>query len=280
MFQPTQGDGAIPSWTATSYDGLGRVTSTAFNSDNTQQWATTTSYPGHEPDRRQPADRRHRDVDLHQHPRADHRQLAVHQRHRSQRQPGRRRRHRLHLHAAGQVKTVTDDAGNTWTYGYDLLGHKTSESDPGTTQSATSTYDAAGNIATTTDPDGNELSYKYDLLGRKTAIYLGSLTTGTVLDSWTYDQATLGSGPAKALGQLSSSTSNDSFGGESGGPYTEQVTGYNAAYQATGTIDHDPGRRPRARQHRQRHLHHHEHLHAADRPAGIRGILGRRRPAR
>jgi RHS repeat-associated protein len=235
LFKPTQGDGAIPSWTATTYDGLGRVTSRTFNSGSTQQWSTTTSYPAmNQTDVNPPsgstatstftnilgqttATWQYTDVTAPNDNPADADATGY------------------TYTPAGQVNTVSDDADNTWTYSYDLLGHTISESDPGTTQSATSTYDAAGNIATTTDPDGNELSYKYDLLGRKTAVYSGSLTTGTVLDSWTYDQTVLGNGPAKALGQLSSSISNDSYGGESGGPYTEKVTGYTAAYQATGT---------------------------------------------
>jgi len=38
-------DGSIPGWTATGYDGQGRVTSSAFFSGTTRQWATSTAYP-------------------------------------------------------------------------------------------------------------------------------------------------------------------------------------------------------------------------------------------
>jgi hypothetical protein len=59
--------------------------------------------------------------------------------------------------------------------------------------------------------------------------------SGTELDSWAYDQAPLNGGPAHALGELSSSVSDDTYGGASGGPYTEQITGYNTGYEPTGT---------------------------------------------
>jgi YD repeat-containing protein len=88
--------------------------------------------------------------------------------------------------------------------------------------------------ATSSDSDGNVLAYAYDLLGRKTGVFLGS-RSGTELDSWTYDQTPLNGGPAMAIGEQSSSTSDDTYGGASGGPYTEQVTGYDTAYRPTGT---------------------------------------------
>jgi RHS repeat-associated protein len=234
------GDGSIPGWTATTYDGMGRVTASAFNSGNTRQWQTTTAYPGlNETDVTPPAggtststftnvlgqvtsswkyttaaadgNAAHADVTSYTY------------------------------NAAGETATITDNAGNAWTYAYDLAGEKTSATDPGTTAASAWTYDNAGNAATSTDPRGQQLSYQYDLLGRKTAEYSGSLT-GTLLASWTYDTALLNSGPAKALGYLASATSYDSAGGASGGPYTESVTGYTSAYKPTGTSTSVPAK--------------------------------------
>jgi RHS repeat-associated protein len=45
----------------------------------------------------------------------------------------------------------------------------------------------------------------------------------------------LNGGPAKALGYPASSTSYDTAGGASGGPYTQEITGYDTGYQPTGT---------------------------------------------
>ena len=147
---------------------------------------------------------------------------------------------------AGQQASVADNAGNTWTYGYDLAGDKTSATDPGTTAASHWTYDNAGNVASSTDPRGQQISWAYDLLGRKTAEFAGTLA-GTRLAAWAYDTAPLNGGPAKALGCPASATSYDTAGGASGGPYTQTITGYDTGYQPTGTStaipasDLDPG---------------------------------------
>jgi RHS repeat-associated protein len=119
---------------------------------------------------------------------------------------------------AGQLATITDAAGNEWSFGYDLLGDATSQSypDSGTT---TATYDAAGQPISVTDARDKTTSYTYDADGRKTAEYD---TTGGALEdsadevaSWTYDTL--------AKGEPTSSTS---YSG--GAAYTEGVTGYNS----------------------------------------------------
>ncbi len=135
---------------------------------------------------------------------------------------------------AGEETSVTDANGNEWTYDYNLIGQQTSVTDPGTGTAGSSgqagttsyTYDADGNVLSVTDPMSNVLTFKYDALGRKTSEY--NSTPGVPgepveLASWAYDTL--------EKGQLTSSTSYDS----SGEAYTEAVTGYNAAYQPTGT---------------------------------------------
>lgn len=92
----------------------------------------------------------------------------------------------------GQLAGMTDDEGNRWSYGYDLLGRQTSASDPdsGTT---TSTFDLAGRLTATKDARGRTLAFAYDELGRKTAEHSGSLS-GPRLASWFYDTAPGGVG--------------------------------------------------------------------------------------
>jgi RHS repeat-associated protein len=126
---------------------------------------------------------------------------------------------------AKQLAGITDSAGNSWAYTYDLNGNTLTESDPdaGTT---TSTYDAAGQLLTTTSADGKTTSYVYDKDGRKTAEYdtTGDApeTASNEIASWTYDTL--------AKGQLTSSSSY--YGGQA---YTEAVGGYNAFGEPTET---------------------------------------------
>jgi RHS repeat-associated protein len=128
---------------------------------------------------------------------------------------------------AGKLATITDAAGNSWSYKYDLVGDEVSETDPdaGTT---TSTYDPAGQLMSVTDARGKAISYTYDADGRKTAEYDttgGAGQTGSdELASWTYDTL--------AKGQLTSSTSY--VGGTGGSAYTQQVLGYNGYGLPTG----------------------------------------------
>ncbi|NUT21771.1 MAG: hypothetical protein HOV77_21565 [Hamadaea sp.] len=88
---------------------------------------------------------------------------------------------------AGNPTSVTDSAGNQWTYGYDLLGRKTSTVDPDTGTSTT-TYDNAGQVIQTKDGRNQILTYTYDLLGRKTGLFKGNSTADVdKLAGWTYD---------------------------------------------------------------------------------------------
>jgi len=126
---------------------------------------------------------------------------------------------------ARKLATITDAAGNKWSYTYNLAGNQTGQSDPDTGTSA-STYDAAGQQMTTTDTRGKSVSRTYDGDGRKTAEYD---TTGGALESsaselasWTYDTL--------KKGMLTSSSSY--YGGQA---YTQQVTGYNSYELPTGT---------------------------------------------
>ena len=124
-----------------------------------------------------------------------------------------------------QLATVTDAAGNSWSYGYNLNGDQTSQTDPDAGTS-TSVYDPAGQLTSATDARDKTVAYTYDADGRKTAEYD---TTGNAPESassevasWTYDTL--------AKGMATSSTSY-----YNGNAYTQQIVGYNSYGLPTGT---------------------------------------------
>ena len=126
-----------------------------------------------------------------------------------------------------QLATITDNASNHWSYGYNLAGDQVSATTPdaGTT---TSTYDADGNLLSATNAAGSTLSYAYDADGRKTAQYAAATagqSPSNETASWTYDTL--------AAGMLTSSSSYTS--GTSGPAYTEQAMGYDSYGLPTGT---------------------------------------------
>ncbi|MER8114773.1 polymorphic toxin-type HINT domain-containing protein [Streptomyces sp. NPDC094031] len=129
----------------------------------------------------------------------------------------------------GQVKSIADSAGNTWSYAYDLLGEKTSQTDPDAGTTTYDKYDVLGNLLQTTDPRGQVLSYSYDWDNRVTNEYASPWSAtpdpSKQLTSHLYDTL--------AKGYPTSSTRY--VGGANGRSYTEAVTGYNTAYQPLGS---------------------------------------------
>ncbi|GLX99506.1 polymorphic toxin-type HINT domain-containing protein [Herbidospora sp. NBRC 101105] len=197
-------DTDIPSQTRTTYDGLGRVTKSAFHVRNVEKWKTTTTYGGDHVTVTPPAggtptttytDARGLTTELHQHKSVGY------------------DRTRYGYTPAGQLAAVTDAAGNEWKYTYDLRGRKTKDEDPdkGTT---TSTYNDLDQLTSTTDARGTTLTYTYDALGRKTGLFNGS----TKLADWTYD--TLLKGAQTAATRY--------VGGQ---PYVTKVDSYDDAYR-------------------------------------------------
>ncbi|WP_018347650.1 polymorphic toxin-type HINT domain-containing protein [Longispora albida] len=88
---------------------------------------------------------------------------------------------------AGALSSVTDVAGNAWTYEYDLRGRliKTVDPDKGPTEM---TYNDAGELTSTKDARGIVLAYGYDKLGRKTGVFENT-TAGKKRSEWWYDKA-------------------------------------------------------------------------------------------
>lgn len=225
LFVPTQN---IPRLTVHQFDGAGRETAVISKVDGppasaggTELWRTTTSYGGDRTDATPPAggtptstitDVRGATTELRQY------------------QPG-------HLAGStsgfdrttytydrkGKLVGLQDAAGNTWSYGYDLRGHKTRDVDPdkGTT---TTVYNATDDIATTTDARGVTLAYTYDVLGRKTSVRDGS-ATGAKRSEWIYDQLGNGTAVTGVLVKMIRYDGTDQ--------YVKEYLGFTADYEPT-----------------------------------------------
>ncbi|MEU0171671.1 polymorphic toxin-type HINT domain-containing protein [Streptomyces iakyrus] len=125
---------------------------------------------------------------------------------------------------ADRLQTVKDDGGNTWSYGYDLLGRQTSASDPDAGGSTTEFNDLDQVIAAT-DARNKTIGYTYDNLGRQTARVNGPvpLVSGAptpddakILARWSYDTI--------AKGQLTSTIRY--VGGKAGDVYASTNAEY------------------------------------------------------
>jgi RHS repeat-associated protein len=175
--------GNVETQTVYSYDGVGRVTTERLmtgNTDTQEKWRTTNTYDGDRTTVDPPAggtptttitDARGQTVELRQYkgaaPSGAYDSTAY------------------GYTPAGQLASVTDPAGNTWTSTYDMRGRKTQTTDPdkGPTSYA---YDDLDRLTSTTDARGKKVFTNYDVLGRKTESRDGS-ATGTLLASWAYD---------------------------------------------------------------------------------------------
>ncbi|MFJ5880438.1 polymorphic toxin-type HINT domain-containing protein [Kitasatospora cineracea] len=214
-----ENENTLLSQTVTAYDGMGRKTGSALYSKAHQLWQSSIAYPGVDRTDTTPppgapgstivSDARGRTVSstVHGGPGADATTAYTYR-------------------PAGQIASLTDAVGNTWSYTYDLLGRQTSKTDPDSGTSTT-TYDAMGRVATTTDARQQTLAYKYDALGRLTGTFDGPGTTDTTKQLTGYVYDTL------QKGYPTSSTRY--VGGTGGSAYVQAVTGYNTAYQPTGT---------------------------------------------
>ncbi|MEU7063114.1 RHS repeat-associated core domain-containing protein [Streptomyces sp. NPDC046161] len=122
----------------------------------------------------------------------------------------------------GQLEKVVNEAGDTWSFEYDIRGRQTKVTDPekGT---VTKAYGKGDRLESTTDSRGRTIAYEYDVLGRTTATHEGSLT-GPKLTDAVYDTL------PGAVGLPVSATRY-----VNGNAYTQAVTGYDAEYRPTGT---------------------------------------------
>jgi len=212
LFVPTD---AVPGQNVTSYDGVGRAVKDSFLQNGNHMWDSLTTYGGDRVTETPPpggtatttvSDADGQTVQLLQYKSgtgggADVTNYAY--------------------TPAGDLTSVTDATGrNVWSFGYNLLRQKVTETNPDT-GTTTYGYDNDDELTSSTDARGTALAYTYDGLGRKTAVYIGS-TSGTKLAQWTYDTI--------AKGRPTGSTRY-----VNGLAYSAAVTGYDDWYQPTGT---------------------------------------------
>ncbi|MGW1916965.1 ricin-type beta-trefoil lectin domain protein [Streptomyces sp. NPDC002076] len=221
-------DNQVPSQQIAVHDGQGRTTTTQLWSNGTQQWQSTTAYPGVDRTDTTPAAGGTATSSF---TNALGQTTATWAYDDTATPTGKASDAVVTSYTytpAGQVATMSDNAGNKWTYSYDLLGQETKQTDPDTGTSTFDKYDDLGNLLQATDARGQILSYAYDALDRKTAEYSGAWSAtpdpSKQLASFTYDTL--------AKGYPTSSTRY--VGGTGGDAYTQAITGYTTDYQPTG----------------------------------------------
>jgi RHS repeat-associated protein len=215
--QPAQ-DGDIPSETGYTYDGAGRKTADISYHLADETWRTTYTYGGNFVTTVPPTgatattsvtDARGNNVDLRQY----HAGVTAD-----------------YLHAtagsyddtvytytpSGKRATEVDNAGNSWSWGYDLLGDQTDAKDPDTGEAVTA-YDPSGLVTKVTNAEQHQITTTYDADNRRTAEYDTSstqtLSATNELAAWKYDSV--------KKGLLTSSTSYSD-----GDTFTDAITLY------------------------------------------------------
>lgn len=213
----------IPSQTINEYDGQGRPTVSMFYSLGQFQWQTNTAYPGmDETDVTPPTGGTATSIFTNALG-----QVTARWKYTTATPtgaPADADKTTYTYNSARQEATVADNSGNVTSYSYNLLGEKISQANPNT-GTTTYQYDPNGNLSATVDSNGTDITNQYDSLDRKISEYDGPAGTGTELAAWSYDTL--------AKGYLTSSTAYSDDG--SGAKYSEAVSGYNAAYEPTGT---------------------------------------------
>ncbi|MFI8187341.1 polymorphic toxin-type HINT domain-containing protein [Streptomyces sp. NPDC085946] len=175
LFQPVNAD--LDAQTVTEYDGAGRVTASVFKVQGAERHRTTYAHGGDRVTTTPPAggvkttvvkDARDRTTTQIQYPEGGSAVTTSYA-----------------YTPAGQLRKVTDTAGNLWTYTYDQLGRKKTAVDPDTGTSAF-TYDDLDRQTSVT-VNGDKTSTKYDELGRAVSTWQGEPDTGTRLSLTKYD---------------------------------------------------------------------------------------------
>jgi len=217
---------AVPSQTLTTYDGAGRATAADYYASGTKRWTTSTAYGGDRTTVTPPkggiaattlTDTLGRTTETRQYD--------------SGSPSGSYTSIKYTYDAKSRLKEVVDNDGNTWSYGYDLMGRKISSTDPDTGKTSTA-YNELDQVASTTTAVGTAdekiLSYTYDALSRKTGMYDGTTQDAAhQLTKWTYDSL--------AKGKPTSSIRYVGGSGTSGKAYISQVGAYDSLYRPTLT---------------------------------------------
>ncbi|MFB7086644.1 polymorphic toxin-type HINT domain-containing protein [Streptomyces sp. NPDC056296] len=189
LFQPDNSD--IDAQTVSEYDGAGRTTATIFKVGNVEENRTTYTYGGDRvhvdpPTGQTPTttitDVRDRMVELRQYKSDAPRPTGTAEDYVST---------KYTYTPSGQMKKVTDQAGNSWSYDYDQRGRQISGTDPDAGRS-TYAYDDLDRRTTVTDSRGNTTTTTYDAIGRPTGTWQGPADTGTRLSLTKYDTVAKG----------------------------------------------------------------------------------------
>ncbi|MFG1755024.1 polymorphic toxin-type HINT domain-containing protein [Streptosporangium sandarakinum] len=220
-------DDDVPGQSVTVYNGMEWPTAQIFRKRGTEQWRTTTTYGGDRISVDPPAGATPTTTITN----GQGETVEVRQ-YKGDAPTGDYDATKYTYTRAGKPATITDAAGNVWTYHYDLLGRMVQVDDPdkGT---AKLTYDDKNDLLTTvTDARDSSLYFTYDALGRKTAEYAGTSAAGTKLAEWTFDKLPDGT---VVKGQPTGSTryvKNAATGAMDS--YATTVTGFDNAYRPTG----------------------------------------------
>jgi RHS repeat-associated protein len=136
---------------------------------------------------------------------------------------------------AKKLASITDAAGNSWSYQYDLLGDQTVATDPDAGRT-TNTYDAAGLLLTTADARGKQTTMTYDKDGRKTDTYDttggAAPSTSNMTAAWTYDKSNNKATGKSALGYPTAAISYSD-----GDVYTHTINEYTGQANVSFTTD-------------------------------------------
>jgi RHS repeat-associated protein len=123
-----------------------------------------------------------------------------------------------------QLTTVTDTAGDQWSYKYDIRGRQIESVDPDAGKTAWE-YNDAGDLTKTTDARGEVLVRAYDTLGRPTITYDDAAADTNKRVELKYDRLYTG---ASIKGQLTEAIRYDN-----GNAYKWQARGFNLRDQLT-----------------------------------------------
>ncbi|GAA0585531.1 hypothetical protein HPO96_10520 [Kribbella sandramycini] len=211
IVKPTD-ESKLPAQKLTTFDALGRPQVESFKTNGVQQWARThtngTGVETIEPPTGEQATTRITDLQG---------RLVELRAYAGNKATGAYDKTTYAYTTSGQIASVTDPAGNVWSYKYDLRGRKIEDNDPDRGPT-TYTYNELDQVLTAKDARNITLTFSYDILGRKTAVKRGD----TLISETVYDTI--------KPGQITSATRY-----VDGNPYTTRYTGYDAAGRPTGT---------------------------------------------
>ncbi|MFI1147442.1 polymorphic toxin-type HINT domain-containing protein [Streptomyces sp. NPDC020817] len=210
-------DNEVPSSTVTEYDGSGRPTAQISRKFGEETSRTTTSYGGDSITVDPPTGETPTQAYL------DGQGRKTELRHfRSDSPTGAYDSTRYGYDQRGQLESVVNAAGDTWSFQYDIRGRQTKVTDPekGTTSKV---FGKGDRLESVTDQRGKTVAFAYDGLGRVTATHEGSLS-GAKLSEIAYDTL------PGAVGLPVSSTRY-----VGGNAYTHAITGYDQGYRPTGS---------------------------------------------